>query len=58
MRVRVATLNVWALHGLHECLSKRGEETERRHIKRQLDLALARAEVPIRASCYCRRTAA
>ena len=50
--------NVWALHGLHECLAKRGEETERRHIKTQLDLALARAEVPVRASCYCRRSAA
>ncbi len=50
--------NVWALHGLHECLKRRGEETERRHIRSQLDLALARAEVPIRASCYCRRSAA
>ncbi len=48
--------NVWALHGLHECLAGRGEETERRLIRSQLDLALARAEVPIRASCYCRRT--
>ncbi|MSU91007.1 hypothetical protein GE300_15540 [Rhodobacteraceae bacterium 2CG4] len=47
--------NVWSLHGLHECLVQRGELTEARHIKLQLDQAAARATVPIRASCYCRR---
>ncbi len=46
--------NVWSLHGLHECLVKRGELTEAKHIRLQLDQALARATVPIRASCYCR----
>ncbi len=46
--------NVWSLHGLHECLQKRNEQLEIVHIRLQLDLALARAEVPIRASCYCR----
>ncbi len=50
--------NVWALHGLHECLARRGESVEVLHIRRQLDQALARAEVPIRASCYCRGGAA
>jgi tetratricopeptide (TPR) repeat protein len=47
--------NVWSLHGLHECLTRRGETVETLHVKRQLDRALARAEVPVRASCYCRR---
>ena len=47
--------NVWSLHGLHECLVHRGETTEAKHIKLQLDKAVARAEVPIRASCYCRQ---
>ncbi|MGP6089805.1 hypothetical protein [Antarctobacter jejuensis] len=46
--------NVWALHGLHECLIRRGEAVERQHIKAQLDQALARADIPIRASCACR----
>ncbi len=46
--------NVWALHGLHECLTRRSETAERPHIKVQLDQALARADVPIRASCLCR----
>ncbi|MBU2982817.1 tetratricopeptide repeat protein [Lentibacter algarum] len=47
--------NVWSLHGLHECLTKRGETTEAAHIKLQLDKATARAEIPIKASCYCRQ---
>jgi tetratricopeptide (TPR) repeat protein len=46
--------NVWSLHGLHECLVRRGEHTEARHLKLQLDQAIARATVHIRASCYCR----
>ncbi len=50
--------NVWSLHGLHECLSRRGETVEAPLIKSRLDLALARAEVPVRASCLCRREAA
>ena len=50
--------NVWSLHGLHECLARRGEEIERRHIANALDQAMARADVEIRASCYCRKAAA
>jgi len=50
--------NVWSLHGLNECLARRGEETERRHVANALDQALARAEVTVKASCYCRRAAA
>jgi tetratricopeptide (TPR) repeat protein len=47
--------NVWSLHGLHECLLRRGDCTEAAHIKLQLDKAAARAEVTVRASCYCRQ---
>lgn len=46
--------NVWSLHGLHECLVLRGEHIEAWHLKPLLDQAVARATVPIRASCYCR----
>ena len=49
--------NVWSLHGLHECLVHRGETGEAAHIKAQLDRAVARADVPVRASCYCRGVA-
>lgn len=47
--------NVWSLHGLHECLTWRGETTEAAHIKLQLEKAAARSEVPVTASCYCRQ---
>lgn len=49
--------NVWSLHGLYECLTRRGETIESVHIKQQLERAVARAEIPVRASCYCRRQA-
>jgi tetratricopeptide (TPR) repeat protein len=47
--------NLWSLHGLHECLTRRGEAVEIVFIKQQLDQALARAEVKVHASCYCRQ---
>jgi tetratricopeptide (TPR) repeat protein len=50
--------NVWSLHGLHECLTRRSETLEAPLIKARLDLAQARADVPVRASCLCRRQAA
>jgi len=46
--------NVWSLHGYHECLERMGRLDEARIIKQRLDLAMARADVPIKASCYCR----
>ena len=49
--------NLWSLHGLHECLTRRGEKIEAALIKQRLDLAGARAEIPIKASCFCRRLA-
>ncbi len=46
--------NVWSLHGYHECLQKLGRTAEAVIIGRQLELAQARADVPILASCACR----
>lgn len=46
--------NVWALHGLHECLLRLGRTSEAATLKSQLTLALATADVPIKSSCYCR----
>jgi hypothetical protein len=48
--------NLWSLHGLHECLVRRGEKVEAALIRQRLELAQARAEFPIKASCFCRRT--
>lgn len=46
--------NVWSLHGYHECLTRLGRDAEAAIIGRQLELASARADVPITASCACR----
>ncbi|KAJ5753231.1 hypothetical protein N7520_010148 [Penicillium odoratum] len=46
--------NVWALHGYHECLNRLGRSAEARILEPQLRLALAMADLPIRASCFCR----
>jgi tetratricopeptide (TPR) repeat protein len=46
--------NVWSLHGYHECLRRLGRDAEAVIIGRQLEVAKARADVPIQASCACR----
>lgn len=46
--------NVWSLHGYHECLQRLGRTGEAAIIEHQLELAVARADVPVRASCACR----
>ncbi len=46
--------NVWSLHGFHECLMRLGKTAEAKMVKLRLDLAAARADVPIKGSCYCR----
>jgi tetratricopeptide (TPR) repeat protein len=46
--------NVWSLHGYHECLQRLGRTDEAAIIGQQLELLLARADVPILASCACR----
>ncbi|CAN5803732.1 hypothetical protein BH23CHL2_BH23CHL2_32690 [soil metagenome] len=50
--------NVWSLHGYHECLTRQGKHDLAAMIKQRLNLAAARADVPIHASCFCRLTAA
>lgn len=46
--------NVWALHGLHECLMRLGKAGEAQIVAQQLRIAAALADVPIEASCFCR----
>jgi len=48
--------NVWSLHGYHECVVRLGRTLEAELIRPRLDLALARATVPVKASCFCRRS--
>ena len=46
--------NVWALHGLVECLQRRNEQIELPAFRNTLAAALAMAAVPITSSCMCR----
>ena len=54
IRARRHPENVWALHGLHEALRRQGKRDEAEMIAPRLELALARADVTIESSCYCR----
>lgn len=61
-RARSHPNNLWSLHGLLECLKQRAAEgddveSESAIISQQLDLALARSDVQIKASCYCHQSA-
>jgi tetratricopeptide (TPR) repeat protein len=49
--------NVWALHGLVECLQQRGETEELPALQAKLAAALAKTDVPITSSCLCRTRA-
>lgn len=46
--------NVWSLHGYVECLHRLNKHAEAASAQTRLDLAVARADVEISASCYCR----
>jgi len=46
--------NVWSLHGYYECLVRLGRAEEARSIEAQLAKAVAKADVPIKSSCFCR----
>jgi len=46
--------NVWALHGLVECLQRRGETDERPGLEAKLAAALTKVDIPITSSCMCR----
>ena len=46
--------NVWALHGLHECLKIKKDSVELPHVTLLLDQAVARADIKISSSCLCR----
>ena len=46
--------NVWALHGLVECLERRGEIRELPALRLKLSAALKKADIPSTSSCMCR----
>ncbi|MEQ8898229.1 MAG: tetratricopeptide repeat protein [Roseovarius sp.] len=56
-RATVHPDNVWALKGLHDCLKARGETVEIVQLRQRLDLAQARADKAVAASCFCAQAA-
>ena len=48
--------NVWALHGLVECLQARADTRELPSLQRKLAYALRMTDVSITSSCMCRTT--
>jgi hypothetical protein len=46
--------NVWALHGLVECVKRRGETKELAGYQRKLTAALANTDMVVSSSCLCR----
>ena len=50
--------NMWSLHGLYECLTRSGQAEEAEWIRLQRDIAVASADIPLGASCFCRLSAA
>jgi len=49
--------NIWSLKGLYDCLKTRGEAIEIIQVKQRLDLAQARADAAVGASCFCAQAA-
>jgi hypothetical protein len=45
---------VWSLHGYVECLHRQNKHAEAAAMEARLNLAKARADVEINASCFCR----
>lgn len=56
-RATVHPDNVWALKGLHDCLKARAETVEIAQVRQRLDLAQARADKAVAASCFCAQAA-
>lgn len=48
--------NVWALHGIVECLKKRNEKIELPVLQKLLDAAVLKTDLPITSSCCCRKS--
>lgn len=50
--------NGWSLHGLAECLQRRGAVAEADEVRRRFRTAWSAADIELEASCFCREVAA
>ncbi|PVH72103.1 hypothetical protein DL98DRAFT_611961 [Cadophora sp. DSE1049] len=53
-RRRAKLNNVWGLHGLYECFMRSGKTGEAAFIRASKEIAEASADIPLKASCFCR----
>ena len=49
--------NGWALHGLAQCLERKGSTEEAAEVRQRFDRVWSNATVEIRAACFCARSA-
>jgi tetratricopeptide (TPR) repeat protein len=49
--------NAWSLHGLAESLEQQGKTEAAAKVRNEFDTACSRADVGIKASCYCAQSA-
>ena len=54
-RAQIHPDNVWALRGLLDCLERHGDTAEAALIRQRVEIAAARADVPVAVSCFCAR---
>jgi tetratricopeptide (TPR) repeat protein len=54
-RAQIHPDNVWAMRGLLDCLERRGETAEAGLIRQRVEIAAARADLPVAVSCFCAR---
>jgi tetratricopeptide (TPR) repeat protein len=54
-RAQIHPDNLWALRGLLDCLKRRGETAEAALVRQRVELAAARADLPVSVSCFCAR---
>ncbi len=54
-RAQIHPDNLWAMLGLLDCLERRGETVEAPLIRQRVELAAARADIPVSVSCFCAR---
>jgi tetratricopeptide (TPR) repeat protein len=53
--LRLHPANGWALHGLAECLARRGRDADAAAVQAQFAESWKRADIQIKSSCYCRK---
>ena len=54
-RAQIHPDNLWAMRGLLDCLDRRGEKVEAALIRQRVEIAAARADLPVEVSCFCAR---